>query len=365
MNKEHLPRWIASVAALVLAAGCQAPGPQDEQPSPSQTEARRAPEDVDPLHPQVKIETTVGDIVVELDAEEAPGTVLNFMQHVQDKYYDGTVFHRVIKNSMIQGGGYTSDMERKLLGLKPPVEGAWTSHLHNERHTVAMIRARATSGAGRAQFYINVVDNPRLDEEPHHGRYAVFGKVIDGLETVEKIRNVPVGPHAQYAEGRSAVVPVEPIVIKSIRLLTPFHPVRVQEAAVALKAREGNRVGALVAKIEKEAGSKAVVTKSGLQYVDFVIGSGMTPVVTDEIEFHYRGTLLDGTEFESTYATEPAVRRVGNLIAGLREGITTMSEGGRRALIIPPELGFAEAGIPGYVPPDATLVFEIDLLAIK
>ncbi|MGB2985259.1 MAG: peptidylprolyl isomerase [Phycisphaerae bacterium] len=363
MNKQYWLPWCLA-GAVAATAGCQAPQMQDQVATSS--EAQPSPEaEPDPWHPRVRMETSLGDIAFELDAEAAAATVLNFVQYVQAGHYDGMIFHRVVKDSMIQGGGYTPDMEEKLVTDPPAVPDPWMSELTNKRGTIAMIHGRGGVYANMAQFFINVIDNLELDSAEYRGTYAVFGKVVEGMDTVEKIRNTPVGPHPKYAAGRSAVVPVESVVIKSVRLLTPFDPTPLKSAMTTDKAGQEDQIGALIKQLEGETGRKVVTTESGLRYVDLVVGTGPSPLLTDTVEFQYRGTLADGTEFESTYLTGPAVREVGRLIAGLQEGLTTMNEGGRRTLIIPAELGFGTGGIPGRIPSDATLIFEIELLEIK
>lgn len=355
---------------VTFAAGCRAPGTasrvatKSETPGKSETPAA-AVDQGDPVHPKVRIETTLGDIVLELDGEKAPGTVLNFLQYVRSRFYDGTIFHRVLKDSMIHGGGFTPDMNERIRGLRASVGRAWHSPLKNERGTIAMLSGKGPGGAGTAQFYINVTDNLELSDPRYHGAYAVFGKVISGMDTVERIRYTPVTTHPDYAAGRSAVVPVEPVVIKSIRLASRFDPIQVQAVAAGARAAQERRADAIIAELEKKTGRKAVTTSSGMRYVDLDIGAGPQPLVTDSIEFHYRGTFLDGTEFESTLMSEPTVREVAALIEGLRDGVITMNEGGRRTLVIPPELAYGEGGIPGKIPPDSTLVFEVELLAIR
>lgn len=359
-------RWLLTVlvGAMAFVAGCQTSDTGRRVDSRSKPQAADQAEG-DPLLPRVMIKTTLGEMLFELDAESAPETVLNFAQYVYDGFYDGTVFHRVIRDSMIQGGDYTPDMKKRIRGLRPGLPDAWRNVLKNERGTIAMIRGRGPRGAGTAQFFINVADNPKLDEPRLQGVYAVFGRIVEGMDTVEKIGNAPVGTHPGYAEGRSAVVPIEPIVIKSIRLVSLFDPIQIQGAAVAAKAARDNRVDTITANFEKEAGRKAVTTESGVRYVDFRIGDGPTVLATDTIEFQYRGTLLDGTEFENTFVAEPPVRAVARLIPGLQEALLTMNEGGRRSVIIPPNLAYGEGGIPGRIPPDSTLVFDVQLLAIK
>ncbi len=363
MNNRRLLLTIL-VGGMPFVTGCQTSDTGKLAGSQSKTQAVHQAEG-DPLHPRVMIKTTLGDMVVELDAESAPETVLNFAQYVYDGFYDGTIFHRVIKGSMIQGGDYTPDLKKKIGRIRPSLPDSWRNVLNNDRGTIAMIRKQGPRSSGNSQFFINVADNPKLDDPKLHGAYAVFGKIVEGMDTAIKISNAPVGTHPDYAEGRSAVVPLEAIVIKSTSLVTLFDPDRIQAAAAAAKAARENRADAILANLEKQAGRKAVINESGVRYVDLKVGEGPTVLLTDTIEFQYRGTLLDGTEFETTYMTEPAVRAVANLIPGLKETMLTMNEGGRRSVIIPSHLAYGEGGIPGRIPPDSTLVFELELLAIR
>jgi peptidyl-prolyl cis-trans isomerase A (cyclophilin A) len=142
---------------------------------------------------KVRIATSMGDIVVELDAAKAPKTVDNFVQYVKAGHYDGTVFHRVIDNFMIQGGGMTADLKEKKTREPIPLESR--NGLTNDRGTLAMARTPNPNSA-TAQFFINVKNNDFLNaaRSPDGHGYAVFGKVISGMEVVDKIRAVPTGP---------------------------------------------------------------------------------------------------------------------------------------------------------------------------
>ena len=157
---------------------------------------------------KVKLATSLGDIVVELDAQKAPKSVANFLQYVKAGHYNGTVFHRVIESFMVQGGGMTADLTEKPTRAPIPMEAG--NGLSNLRGTLAMARTGVPDSA-TAQFFINVVDNPRLDSAG--GGYAVFGKVVDGMDIVDKIRAVPTGNQGQYQN-----VPVTPVVIKQATL---------------------------------------------------------------------------------------------------------------------------------------------------
>jgi len=161
---------------------------------------------------RVALDTTMGTIVIELDAKAAPKTVANFLEYVKSGHYDNTVFHRVIGNFMIQGGGYTADLAEKPTRAPIPLESK--SGLKNLRGAVSMAR-RGDPNSATAQFFINVVDNPRLDyPNPDGNGYAVFGKVVEGMDVVDKIRAVPTG-----TSGSHASVPTTPVLIKTARIL--------------------------------------------------------------------------------------------------------------------------------------------------
>lgn len=155
---------------------------------------------------KVRISTTKGDIIVELNEQKAPVTCKNFLQYVQDKFYDGTIFHRVIKKFMIQGGGMTADMRPKT--TKPPILNEAKNGLKNDRGTIAMARTSDPDSA-TSQFFINLINNDFLNYGVRDAGYAVFGKVISGMDVVDKIAAVPTGP---------GDVPRETITIISIQV---------------------------------------------------------------------------------------------------------------------------------------------------
>jgi peptidyl-prolyl cis-trans isomerase A (cyclophilin A) len=161
---------------------------------------------------KVKLATSMGDIVLELDAAKAPKSVDNFVQYVKAGHYDGTIFHRVIEDFMIQGGGMKPDMKEK--PARAPIALESRSGLTNVRGTVAMARTMDPNSA-TAQFFINVKDNPFLDQaNARDGNgYAVFGKVVSGMDVVDKIRAVPVGDR-----GGLQNVPATPVTIKKVSL---------------------------------------------------------------------------------------------------------------------------------------------------
>jgi peptidyl-prolyl cis-trans isomerase B (cyclophilin B) len=165
--------------------------------------------------PKVKLETTMGDIVIELNKEKAPISVENFLGYVKDGFYDGVIFHRVISNFMIQGGGFTADFKRKQ--VKEPIKNEANNGLQNNRGTVAMARTSDPHSA-TAQFFINVVNNNFLDFRAQTRRgwgYAVFGRVIEGMDTVDKIRRTRTGPGGPFGKD----VPQESVIITKASII--------------------------------------------------------------------------------------------------------------------------------------------------
>lgn len=159
--------------------------------------------------PAVKLETNYGDIIVRLDARKAPISTANFVQYVKSGFYDGTIFHRVIKNFMVQGGGFTPDLKQK--ETRAAIRNEADNGLKNKKYTIAMARTGEPHSA-TAQFFINTKDNDFLDfksQTPQGWGYAVFGKVIKGQEVVDKIAAVTTGKKGYYDD-----VPMENVTIK-------------------------------------------------------------------------------------------------------------------------------------------------------
>ncbi|MDR2925577.1 MAG: peptidyl-prolyl cis-trans isomerase [Azoarcus sp.] len=187
-------------------------------------------------NPQVELKTNLGAIVLELNAEQAPKTVANFLQYVRDGHYNGTIFHRVIKGFMIQGGGMDESFSEK--PTRMPIDNEAANGLKNETGTVAMARTNNPHSA-TAQFFINVANNAFLDYSAPDTRnwgYAVFGKVIKGMEIVEKIENRPV-----QSRGMHENVPVNTVVIETASVLEkpPAPPPEAKPANASAAKRKG------------------------------------------------------------------------------------------------------------------------------
>ena len=172
-------------------------------------------------NPRVLMKTTDGDITIELFADQSPITVENFLRYADDGHYDGTVFHRVISNFMIQGGGFDAELKEK--ETRDPIVNESKNRLHNTRGTLAMARTSDPNSAA-AQFFINQRSNLQLDWSGGKDGYTVFGKVIDGMQVVDIISLTDTGSaRAQTPRGTTIFqdVPVQPIVILSVTQLTP------------------------------------------------------------------------------------------------------------------------------------------------
>lgn len=164
---------------------------------------------------KVKFKTTMGDFVVQLNTEKAPITSENFLKYVKDKYYDGTIFHRIIDNFMVQGGGFDKDMNEKC-PTYPPIRNEAHNGILNKRGTVAMARTYIIDSA-TAQFFVNVSDNYFLDHKDTSDEgygYAVFGKVIEGMDVIDAMKIVKTS-----TKGFHDDVPIKPIIINSAEII--------------------------------------------------------------------------------------------------------------------------------------------------
>jgi cyclophilin family peptidyl-prolyl cis-trans isomerase len=157
----------------------------------------------------IRFETTLGDFTIELFDKEAPQTVANFSRYIEDGFFDGTIFHRVIPGFVIQGGGFTEDMTQKR--TQPPIKNEADNGLKNERGTLSMARTNDINSA-TSQFFVNLKDNESLDHRRGNFGYAVFARVTEGMDVIDKIAAVETGRRRGFED-----VPLEPVIMKSVR----------------------------------------------------------------------------------------------------------------------------------------------------
>lgn len=163
--------------------------------------------------PRVRLATSLGAIVIELDAARAPETVANFLAYVRAGHYDGTVFHRVIQGFVIQGGGFDQSLRKK--PTREPIENEADNGLGNKRGTLSMARTGAPDSA-TSQFFINLTDNQPLDYSDDNPGYAVFARVVDGIDVVYQIATLPTGPAGPFQQD----VPQRAVMIESAEVVT-------------------------------------------------------------------------------------------------------------------------------------------------
>ncbi|MCL6220625.1 peptidylprolyl isomerase [Zunongwangia pacifica] len=303
-----------------------------------------------------KFHTTKGEILVALEYEKAPGTVGNFVGLAEGNleneakaqgtpYYDGLKFHRVIPDFMIQGGdpqgtgsggpGYKFDDE-----IHPDLK-------HDAPGKLSM--ANAGPGTNGSQFFITHVETPWLD-----GKHTVFGSVVEGQEVVDsiaqgdKIEKLEIIREGEEAKNWNAV-----------ETFRQFNGAKAEREAAALKQQE-ELLGKLAQGFEK--------TDSGLRYKIEKEGDGKQAEKGKTVSVHYKGRLADGTVFDSSYKRNQPIEfpvGVGHVIAGWDEGILKLKVGDQARLVIPSHLGYGERGAGGVIPPNATLIFDVELMDVK
>ncbi len=327
----------------------------------------------------VEMKTSMGDIMLELDAQKAPVTVENFVAYANGKEYDGTIFHRVIPNFMIQGGGFEPGMVKR--ETRPGIKNEWENGLKNKRGTIAMARVGGQPNSGTNQFFINHKDNAALDTPRDGSGYAVFGKVVAGMDVVDLIAKTPTH-HSHAGDGHWDDAPVEDIVITEVTIVDA-EKAGAKVAELNKKANErANEASARTAKLTmspvdavKNPGdlpgagvedANADTSQSGLVWYDLKAGEGASPASpADIVKVHYTGYLMDGTKFDSSVDRgEPIEFPLNRVITGWSEGVGSMKVGGKRKLVIPSDLGYGPNG-NGPIPGGATLVFDVELLDVR
>jgi len=322
------------------------------------------------MTPRVKIETSMGDIVVQLAANQAPVTVENFLRYVDEDFYDGTIFHRVIEGFMVQGGGYDKSYEKKSKGLHDGIKNEWRNGRSHLRSTIAMARLGGKPDSAQAQFFINLKDNRFLDEPQADGAgYANFGHVISGMDVVDAIAKVEKEPNPKVGT-RQAHTPKKPVVIKSITMLDNIEYDKILETLEARSEVFIKKVRSAFPALEKEFDIKIPelqVYPSGLMMATVREGTGRTPNRISRVRVHYKGMLLDGTEFDSSYKRNtPSEFGLNQVIKAWTEALTRMKEGEMAIIVAPSQLAYGNKYMPGPppIPANSTLVFVVELKEI-
>jgi cyclophilin family peptidyl-prolyl cis-trans isomerase len=204
-----LIRPLIAVLALLAATFALAGKPADTKPADKAAAAAAAEKPVEPPPSRVRVDTNLGSFTIQLELTRAPLTVANFVQYMRDGHYNGLVFHRVVSNFIVQAGGFDKSMNQRSAIRSVANESG--NGLSNKRGTVGLARTDAPH-SGNAQFYVNLTDNEELDPTPLRWGYAVFGKVVDGFDVVEKIGKVPTGSGGSFGKD----VPLDPVIIESI-----------------------------------------------------------------------------------------------------------------------------------------------------
>jgi FKBP-type peptidyl-prolyl cis-trans isomerase len=346
---------LASLFA-VISSGLIANPDKPKKPKLSKMDKEFLSKQVDGMY--AKFETSKGTIICNLEFKKTPMTVANFVGLATGvikntakadgvPYYDGLKFHRVIPNFMIQGGCPLGT------GTGDPGYKFGDEFDETLKHVGPGILSMANAGPGTngSQFFITHVKTDWLD-----GKHSVFGNVVEGMDVVNKIVGNDTLTHLT--------------ILRKGKDSESFDAAKVFDFE---KANVGAKAEAK-AKAEKENMDKllnetyggATATASGLRYITQVEGTGKAPLATDQVTVHYTGYLLNGTKFDSSVDRgQPATFGLNQVIRGWTEGLQLMKEGGKTKFIIPSELGYGANGAGGVIPPNAWLVFDVELIKVN
>ena len=294
---------------------------------------------------RAEIKTSKGMIIIDLEYEKTPMTVANFVQLSEKGFYDGLKFHRVIENFMIQGGD-PDGTGRGGPGYKFPDE------FHPDlNHSSAGILSMANSGPATngSQFFITHKETPWLDN-----KHTVFGKVTSGQNIVDLIEQNDIMESVK--------------IVRTGEKSKAFNAEQVfNEKKDEYDKKEINKKKELEQKM-KDLTSDAEATESGLKYIITKEGKGPKPKIGQTVSVHYAGYLTNGQKFDSSYDRNQPIEfpiGTGRVIKGWDEGIMLLNVGAKAKLIIPPDLDYGTGGAGGVIPPNATLIFDVELLELK
>jgi peptidyl-prolyl cis-trans isomerase A (cyclophilin A) len=316
------------------------------------------------------MQTTKGNLIVKLEDKKSPVTVANFVGLAEGKidnkakakgvpFYDGTIFHRVIKDFMIQGG------DPQGTGMGDPGY-KFEDEKNDLKHTGKGILSMANSGPNTngSQFFITEVATPWLD-----GKHTIFGKVVKGDDVIDAIANTEKGAQDK---------PKTDIVLQKVSVFSKGDEYKNYDAAKTFnegKTKIAANNKAMAEKAEAEAvkaldGLKAGMTKtdSGLYYKITKTTDGKAPKVGDNVSVHYAGKLTNGTEFDSSFKRNEPIEipiGMGRVIKGWDEGILLLKEGETATFLIPSSLGYGANGAGGVIPPNAWLIFDVELVKVN
>ena len=380
-----------AVLSLSTISYAQDAANKAKEAKPVQSEVAEDPSNSSTQWDYVLMKTNKGDILLRLNKNLAPVSTANFLEYVKDGDYNGTIFHRVISDFMIQGGGFDKSYEKR--PTRSGIKNEWTNGLKNQNYTIAMARVGGDPNSATNQFFINVKDNAFLDRPQGDGAaYAVFGHVIAGQKAVDAIRDAPT----ENRGGAFINSPVDQVVIESMKQVDFKEAVKIavangEQASVCSDMTPNEKTAnEVAAKIKDQVEKQQMLTRTdvepkelpgmavdrkpdgtnegGLMWWTIKEGDGVSPVSTnDTVKVHYSGYLLDGSKFDSSVDRgEPISFALNRVIPGWTAGVSTMKVGETRKLQIPATLGYGTRGTPGGpIPPNATLVFDVELLEVK
>ena len=346
---------LASLFA-VISSGLIANPDKPKKPKLSKMDKEFLSKQADGMY--AKFETSKGTIICNLEFKKTPMTVANFVGLAEGvikntakadgvPYYDGLKFHRVIPNFMIQGGCPLGT------GTGDPGYKFGDEFDETLKHVGPGILSMANAGPGTngSQFFITHVKTDWLD-----GKHTVFGNVVEGMDVVNKIVGNDTLTHLTILrKGKDAEA-------FDAAKVFDFEKANVGAKAEAKAKAEKENMDKLL----NETYGGATATASGLRYITQVEGTGKSPLATDQVTVHYTGYLLNGTKFDSSVDRgQPATFGLNQVIRGWTEGLQLMKEGGKTKFIIPSELGYGANGAGGVIPPNAWLVFDVELIKVN